>query len=126
MKPFLTWLTLGAILFLCSCEESNYRAEAYQPSSINPEMQTLLNTATPAISYSSEIEVLDTPDFTLSFEDDVRAFHKKVRACAERRARRRNQLNGVELCRVLNAYSTVTPENAIALGEPALNTGQAY
>ena len=60
MKPFLTWLTLGAILFLCSCEESNYRAEAYQPSSINPEMQTLLNTATPAISYSSEIEVLDT------------------------------------------------------------------
>ncbi|MBE0535475.1 MAG: hypothetical protein IH624_07370 [Phycisphaerae bacterium] len=126
MKPFLTWLTLGAIFFLCSCEENRYQAQAYQPNRITPHMQHLLNDVTPAISYSSEIDTLNKPDFSLSFEDDLQAFHTKVHACAERKARRRHRLRGAELCRTLIALGTATPESAIALTEPVLRTEQAY
>jgi hypothetical protein len=126
MKPFLTWLTLGAILFLCSCEESSYKAQACQPNRITPEMQNLLNTVTPAISYSSEIDTLDKHDFSLSFEDDLRAFHAKVDACAERKVRDETRLSAVDLYRALAALNTAAPENAIALTQPALRTGQAY
>ncbi len=126
MKPFLTWLTLGAILFLCSCEESRYQAQAYEPSRITFEMQTLLHDVTPEISYSSEIETIDTPDFSASFEDDLRAFHRKVRSCSERRARARHRVRAADLCRALVMLETAADDNAVAVTEPALHTVRAY
>jgi hypothetical protein len=126
MKPFLTWLTLGAILFLCSCEESRYQAQAYQPNRITPEMQDLLNTVTPAISYSSEAEIPSKPDFSLSFEEDLQAFHAKVHACAERKSRHRHRLRAVDLCRALVMVEAGADDNTLAVTQPALHTVQVY
>ncbi len=35
MRPFLMWLILGALLFLCSCGQKQYSVHAYRLYTVN-------------------------------------------------------------------------------------------
>ncbi len=102
MRPFLTWFTLGAILFLCSCQESNYKAQIYEPATLNSDTQTQLSSAEPAMSYSSEIDTFGNDDFRLSFEEDLRLFRSKAETAARQKVRNATRLSANDLFRAIS------------------------
>jgi len=131
MKPFLTWLTLGAILFLFSCKESHYTARAYRPTSIDLQTSQKLQTTQPVISYSREIDTLYNDDFQLSFADDLRGFYNRVDAWAQDKAENQSKLTRQELLYALSVAGgparaeDVSAARQLAM-DLAMNTEQPY
>jgi len=127
MKSFLTWLILGALLFLTSCSQSRYSVNAYRLSRSNPQTDRLLNTVEPAISYSSKIDAFHNDDFKLSFADDVQAFYRKVDTYAEQKHRSETKLSATAMYRALSILDE--PENIrdiSPLRQIALSTEKSY
>ena len=115
MRPFLTWLVLGAILFLCSCQESNYKAQIYRPATLNCDTQTQLSSAEPAMSYSSEIDTFGNDDFKLSFEEDLRLFRSKAEAAAKQKVQNATRLSANDLFRAISVINQPERSDIISL-----------
>jgi hypothetical protein len=114
MKQFITWLTLGAILFLCSCSETTYTAQAYKPANLTPTVQAALNTASPLITYSSEIGTFYNEDFSLSSQADLRAFYDRLDLYAEQKVRQN--------AKATLSAGQITQALAVALGPGVIDT----
>ncbi len=127
MRSFLTWLVLGALLFLSSCGQSRYSVNAYRLSRSNPKTKKLLNSVEPVISYGSKIEAFYNDDFKLSFVDDVQMFYSKVDAYAEQKHRNETKLSATDMYRALSILDE--PENIrdiSPLRQIAMSTEQSY
>ena len=78
MKPFLMWLILGALLFLCSCGQKQYSVHAYRLYTMNHRTENPSDAAEPAIPDSGTIATSCNDDFGLPFHEYLVAFHARA------------------------------------------------
>ncbi len=69
MRPLLIYLTLGALLFLCSCSQKRYSVHAYRLYTMNHRAENPSDPAEPPIPDSGAVNTSCNDDFNDTSHD---------------------------------------------------------